>query len=315
LDDALFPDLLPNLQSLEQRSLSFQNIHQVYGTGWTIAGMTASQCGIAFVTPLITDRNSMFGVENFLPKANCLSDLLQEQGYDMHFIKGSALSFAGVGNFYKSHSFKEVSGRDYYLKKLGDANVNKNYWGVYDDTLFEQAKKKYQALQALDNPFGLFLITIDTHNPGYPSESCADNPYADGDNAVLNAIRCSDSLASDFIREVINSEGFDDTILVVASDHFAMKFSNSAWDKLQQAERRNLLMMFGQDLPAQVNDKPGSTLDVGPTVLGLLGYDVSKLGFGRSLLQDEDTLFVNVQAFNSFLVRHSDYLKSLWYPE
>ena len=68
LDESLFPGLMPNLGSLEEESVSFTNVHQIYGTGWTIAGMVASQCGIPLVTPN-GNKNSMSGMDQFLPGA------------------------------------------------------------------------------------------------------------------------------------------------------------------------------------------------------------------------------------------------------
>ncbi|MEK9943113.1 MAG: hypothetical protein VW771_11650, partial [Gammaproteobacteria bacterium] len=51
LDETLFPGLTPNLARLEREGLSLTNLRQVPATGWTIAGMVASQCGQPLVTP------------------------------------------------------------------------------------------------------------------------------------------------------------------------------------------------------------------------------------------------------------------------
>lgn len=311
-DPEVFPGLLPKLQQRENQALSFTNIHQAYGTGWTIAGMAASQCGVAFVTPFKTDKNSMFGVDNFMPRAQCLGDLLHPEDYSLHFMKGSLLSFAGVGNFYKTHNFTEVNGWEHYYKKFQGV-IEKNHWGLYDDILLEQAKQKYDALTKQEKPFGLFLVTVDSHNPGYPSPSCEKTYQAD-DNPVLNAVHCSDDLVVDFIDHILTSDKFKDTVLVVASDHYAMPFSNPAWDKLEQTERRNLLMMFAKGQGPKLIDKPGSTLDVAPTILNLLGYKIQGLGFGRSLLSEQSILFSDIKTFDDFLQEHNGFLKSLWFP-
>ncbi len=96
LDERLFPGLMPNLGSLEEESLSFTNVHEVYGTGWTIAGMVASQCGIPLVTPS-GNESAMTGMDQFLPGAECLGDILDEAGYDLNYMGGAILSFAGNG--------------------------------------------------------------------------------------------------------------------------------------------------------------------------------------------------------------------------
>jgi phosphoglycerol transferase len=74
-DETLFPGLMPRLRALESESLSFTGVVQAPGTGWTIAGMVASQCGIPLFTP--SHGNSMSGLDSFLPAATCLGDLLK----------------------------------------------------------------------------------------------------------------------------------------------------------------------------------------------------------------------------------------------
>jgi phosphoglycerol transferase len=71
-DEKLFPDLVVGLRQLESQSTSFTNIKQSAYTGWTVAGMVASQCGIPLVTP--SHGNSMSGMDSFLSSAVCLGD-------------------------------------------------------------------------------------------------------------------------------------------------------------------------------------------------------------------------------------------------
>ena len=75
-DEATFPGLVPNLKALEASGTSFTDISQVSATGWTIAGLTATQCGIPLFTP--SHGNSMSGLEEFLPNAMCVGDLLSD---------------------------------------------------------------------------------------------------------------------------------------------------------------------------------------------------------------------------------------------
>ena len=61
-DETLFPGLIKGLRELESKSTYFTNIKQVPGTGWTIGGMVASQCGIPLFTP--SHGNSMSGISS-----------------------------------------------------------------------------------------------------------------------------------------------------------------------------------------------------------------------------------------------------------
>ncbi len=64
LDKNLFPDLTPNLSTLEGKGLSFTNIASPKATNWTIAGLSATQCGIPLFTP-VASGSSMSGVDEF----------------------------------------------------------------------------------------------------------------------------------------------------------------------------------------------------------------------------------------------------------
>jgi phosphoglycerol transferase len=131
-DETVFPGLIKGLRELESNSTYFTNIKQVTGTGWTVGGMTASQCGIPLFTP--SHGNSMSGMDQFLSSAVCLGDALNNNGYQMNYMGGASLDFAGKGKLYKSHGFKNVLGRAELVPKL----ENKTYrtgWGLYDDSL------------------------------------------------------------------------------------------------------------------------------------------------------------------------------------
>ena len=103
---------------MESISTTFTQIKEISGTGWTIGGMTASQCGIPLVTP--SHGNSMSGMDAFLPDAICLGDLLCKEGYELHYFHNSSIDFAGTGKFYCTHGFQEASGKVKLSKMMHD---------------------------------------------------------------------------------------------------------------------------------------------------------------------------------------------------
>lgn len=304
LDQTLFPGLMPRLAALEQRALSFTNLHQVYGTGWTIAGMAASQCGLPLVTP--GDANSMSGADQFLPGARCLGDVLQAAGYDLHFLGGADLDFAGKGTFYRTHGFTHVSGRDELQPGLPDPDYVAP-WGLYDDSLLDIGRQTFDRLSVQDQPFGLFLLTLDTHPPAEHLSATCPRP---GKNPMLDAMRCADRMAAAFIGHIIDGPHASNTLVVVLSDHLAMR--NSAWNTLEKGERRNLAMVFHPDLPPARIERAGSTLDIAPTVLGLLGNPTPGFGYGRDLLAPGPTLVEAPEDVDDQLMSDRPFLASLW---
>lgn len=234
-NQSIFPGLIQNLRKWESRSINFTNVKQVAGTGWTIAGMVASQCGIPLVTTG-SNGNSMGAMDQFLPGATCLGELLNRAGYQLTYRGGADLNFAGKGKFYKTHGFTDVKGFHELKNELQDQSYRTG-WGLYDDTTFDIAYKDFLSLSEKKKPFGLFMLTLDTHHPeGHMPKRCENVRYEDGSNPILNAVSCSDKLIGEFLDKIASSPYADDTLVVVASDHFAMP--NTARSQLESAERR-----------------------------------------------------------------------------
>ena len=315
-DESRFPGLITGLKELEKDALSFAEIQQVVGTGWTIAGMTASQCGV----PLITTGgggNSMDGLDRFLPGAACMGDLMHTAGYHLYYLGGASLEFGGKGKFFTSHGFDQVEGRETLTDELEDPKYLSD-WGIYDDSLLDMAFDRFLKLSASREKFGLFLLTLDTHHPdGHINRSCQGLFYGDGSNPMLNAVACSDRIISNFVKRILESEYANNTLIVIVSDHLAIQ--NKAWallNKNGERARRNLFMVLGPGfIKPRLISKPGSTFDIGPTVLGLLDLDTPFLGLGRSLLGVEPTLvesFKTTEVLNANILGWKDDLVQLW---
>ena len=285
-DEKVFPGLMPNLKKLEKQAIHFTNIRQVMDTGWTVAGMTASQCGLPLVTP--SHGNSMNGMDSFMQSAVCLGDLLSSAGYYLSYMAGADPAFSGKGKFYQSHGFDRVRGTDDLLPKLDNPEYL-NSWGLYDDSLFELAWQHFEELaqDKSKQPFGLFTLTLDTHHPaGHPTSACEHIRYQNGDNEMLNAVACADFLINRFINKLRSSPYASNTVIVLVSDHLAL--ANKAADLLEQTERRNLFMMIDPAAPEPRRvDAQGSTLDIGSTLLPLIGFD-EHIGLGRNLLDKQN---------------------------
>ncbi|MGC3874709.1 sulfatase-like hydrolase/transferase [Halomonas sp. GXIMD04776] len=284
-DERLFPDLLPQLQELRSESAYLSGIEQTPGAGWTIAGLVNTQCGLPLVTPG-AGANEMGKVAHFLPKAKCFAEYLGENGFDTVYMGGSSAKFAGKGRFLEQHGFDTVRDK-HYFKEWQQTKGKFAVWGAYDDEVLESTYAEFVELSKKETPFALFALTMDTHHPhGHISPSCQEVRYRDGDIKTLNALRCADRLVSRFIERVRHSPYYQNTRLVVLSDHLAMV--NDAQEIIEQADKReNLLMVFDSDVAPGERRVQGTMLDVGATLMSLMGADKTALGFGRSLLEPE----------------------------
>lgn len=307
-DKLVFPNLTPNLDRYEHDSLAFKNVKQANSTGWTIAGMVASQCGLPLITPKGSE-NLMGGADRFLPNAVCMGDLLSDYGYNLSFIGGADIEFAGKGNFYKTHSFDSIKGKNELLNEHKDLNMSA--WGVYDDDLFDILINEYVELSNRNQPFALFGLTLDTHHPsGHVSEQCDDLVFGDGSNPMLNAIACSDQLVFQFVERLRNHPAFNNTLVVLASDHLAMP--NTASELLNSLDRKNLFLVLNSDEEPIYDQEETTTFDIAPTVLSLMGFDnVAGLGLGRNLVS-AGVHSLGLEIVDEIILKKRAFFKSFW---
>ena len=295
-DDEAFPNLTPELGALKNESLDFSHTMQLPGTDYTIAGMVASQCGIPLFAPF--EGNASASLSSFFPQNICLGDILKNSGYENYFVQGANLRFAGKDVFLKSHGFDYLYGAEELKTTVADPNY-KNDWGYYDDTVLDEAWKKFESLSREGKRFSLFTLTVDTHHPdGFISRTCNRKKYEIGGkaNQSFSAVTCSQENIAEFINKIKVSPYFKNTIIVVSSDHLAVK--NTAWDYLNKQDRSNLFFVIRGDQPDEqdVLAVKRNTMDNGATVLDLLGGD-NFIGLGRSSLsgQSLSEVFLNMK--------------------
>jgi phosphoglycerol transferase len=279
LNNDAFPGLTPHLRQLESKSTTFTDINQDEYSHHTIGGMVASQCGFPLITP--SHANSMSGMDHYLQSAVCLGDLLHKKNYHLSYYGGSELDFAGKGKFYATHKFDRIQGKNDLVASLEDKNYLSD-WGLFDDSLLPIVYDEFIKTSQEKSQFAIFLVTLDTHHPnGIPSKICYNHQYEDGGNSMLNAVACSDYLLGDFVRTIREFRFGKDTVIVIASDHLAFNNATS-YDALRKNERKNLFLINTNESKAIKVSTPGSTLDLGSTILLYLGFR-GEIGLGRDL--------------------------------
>jgi len=289
-DDNLFPELTPELNAVKASGIDFSHTGQLPGMDYTIAGMVASQCGIPLFAPF--EGNSSASMSSFFPKNICLGDILKASGYNNYFIQGADLRFAGKDIFLTSHGFDYTYGAQ-ELKNIVEDQSYRNNWGFYDDTVLNEVYKKFIELSEKGERFSLFTLTVDTHHPdGFISKTCQRQSYnyEGKENKSFSAVACSQEHIAKLIEKIKASPYFDQTLIVVSSDHLAM--NNSAYKYLTPQDRNNLFFVLPGNAPeAELKSMKRNPMDNGATVLDLLGGD-NVIGLGRSSFSAESLSFI-----------------------
>lgn len=288
-DKAAFGDAYAPMAALAARGIDFAGVQQIQNTGWTIAGMVASQCGVPLMPFGLLQGSEFDQVEQFLPGVRCLGDLLRERGYTGVYLGGADLDFAGKRQFLTQHGYARSLGLD-ELEHRVPADY-RNSWGLHDDSVFDLALEQARALHGGARPYFLTILTLSAHFPvGYPARRCErwQGPF-DGED-ILYSVECTGRLIHDLV-DALEREGLlDNSIVAVVSDHLSMK--NSAWRQLNEGPRTNTFFALGSGIESRRIARPSSMLDVFPTLLDLLDGPAAttKAGLGVSLLRNEPTL-------------------------
>lgn len=286
---------LRNITKLDNQ-VSFSNIGYVRGSGWTIAGHVSFICGV----PLIGTGNSAGKIKTFLPKATCFSDIISNAGYMNIYLSGTDINFAGTRNFLESHSFSSIIDKNILSKKYPEEQF-KTKWGIDDKVVFDEAFNIFVDKSKLNKPFSLFVSTINTHSPGHTSFSCDTHI----DDSYLNSVICADKTIAEFISKVQHTEYYDNTTIILISDHGLMH-----WESLigKRMHRSNLFSVFHKNLRNEIVNTEGTVLDQLPTALEVVSRTKSELGFGRSIYSENRSL-------GKLNDTHNDFARSLWaYP-
>jgi hypothetical protein len=269
LDDKIFPGLMPNLQRLSKEGLTFTNLYQFHNVSFTTAGIIASQCGLTIIDPQY-DPDSFFSIrKDYMKNLVCLGDVLNKAGYYQVYMGGADVDFGGKGLFFQNHGYNLTLGKA-ELKNYLPSKKYLTAWGLYDDSLFNLALLMYKKLSAMDKPFNLTLLTLDTHVPGgETSLSCPE--YKKNKNSMLNAVHCTDYLLGIFISEIKKQPLYKNTVIALIADHLAPK--KVAMNLYPADYDRKLFATFLNTGEKGKIDVLSSPFDLAPTILNIINVN------------------------------------------
>ncbi len=324
-----FGQIYDPLHRLGQKGRVFEEVEQVEMLGHSIAGMVAAQCGLPLVPNglLPTKRAGTRGA--FLPGHACLGDVLSEHGYATGFFVGGALDYGGIDRLYAQHGFDKIVGRDQLRSRSqrrpsdvglpGADEVMR--WGVHDSVVFEAALDQARQFEQGDAPWALVVETIGPHGPdAFLSPPCRRPGEGQTHRDILRGVECVAEVTEDFVAQLYQITSPQDTLVVVVSDHLAHRMV-SAISQLRKLKRRNTAIFLGAGVPVERVAKPGSMMDIYPTILQAMGFSIAeeRAGMGVSLLSPDRQSLVEqlgVTEIDRRLDRDTDLARIIWHgPE
>jgi phosphoglycerol transferase MdoB-like AlkP superfamily enzyme len=298
-------EVTPNLNKLvkENGSLYFNNYYQLIGRGNTSDAefVTHNSLYPSMEEPTYTQYvdNTFYG----------LPWILRDNGYTAWAFHGYEKEFWNRNNAYINQGFQRFISQDDYdlVETIG--------FGITDEEFFKQSMDYLKKLDKLDdNPFYAFMITLTSHNPfKMPEEYQILNIKAEHKDTLLGnyiqSVHYLDKALGEFIEELKKEGLYDESLLVIYGDHFAINSLNKDDQKMMtdylgytydlDEMMKVPLIIHIPDLETNVTlNRVGSMLDFMPTILNIMGYENEKgLMFGRDLINYEGQNFVAPQTY------------------
>jgi phosphoglycerol transferase MdoB-like AlkP superfamily enzyme len=206
-----------------------------------------------------------------------IARVLKREGYATLFLYG------GRGVFDGMRSFALRNGYDRFIEqKHFDRPTFTTVWGVCDEDLFARAIEEFHQLAQAGKPFFGTVLSVSNHKPyTYPKGRIAEDP---DQRRRENAVKYSDFALGEFFRAARRESFWTNTIFAVVADHGARVYGEQS---IPIHSYEIPLVIVGPatvKAPARLGQLGGS-LDVAPTILGLIGRPYQSLFFGQDLLR------------------------------
>lgn len=258
-------DLTPNIDALAKEGIWFSNL---YATG------TRSVRGLEAIVSGFTPTPAKSVVK--LPKSQrgffTLAELLANAGYDTSFIYGGEAQFDNMRRFFMNNGFDTVIDKNDY-----DDPVFTGSWGVSDEDLFNRAHETFS--NAGSKPFFSLIFSSSNHSPFEFPDGRID--LYDADKATVNnAVKYADHTLGEFIARAKKGSYWKDTVFLIVADHNSRVYGS----ELVPVTRFHIpAVIVGGSIEPQVFAPVASQIDLGPTLLSLIGVGAEHPMIGRDL--------------------------------
>jgi phosphoglycerol transferase MdoB-like AlkP superfamily enzyme len=217
-----------------------------------------------------------------------LARILKRDGYQTLFLYGGRGLFDGMRAYALQNGYDRFVEQKHFPKP-----VLTTIWGVSDEDLMARSIEEFRELAKTGQPFFGTVLSVSNHKPyTYPKGRIPENPDA---RLRDHAVKYSDYALGQFFQAARKESFWTNTIFVVVADHGARVYGSQS---IPIHSYEIPLLIAGPAAvkkPARV-PRLGCSMDVAPTLLGLIGRPYESLCFGHDLLRsppETDRVLIN----------------------
>ena len=247
--------LSPNIDRLSRDAWTFT---RMYATGTrSVRGIEAVVAGFS-PTPAQAVVKQPKSQQGFYT----LAQTLKARGYDTTFYYGGESHFDNMRGFLLGNGFQRViEQRDYPDPTFAGS------WGVSDEDLLNRAHEEFARLHAAGKPFLGFVFSSSNHDPFEFPEGRIEL-YEEPRQTRNNAAKYADFAVGQFFRQAMASDYWNDTVFLVVADHDSRVFGQ---DLVPIDGFHIPAMILGAGIVPRRDTRIASQIDLGPTLLSLIG--------------------------------------------
>lgn len=266
---------MPFLDSLCGRSLVLTNAFA------NAERSNKSMCALLAGIPSFTEdafMNTTYGGN----RVDGLGARLKELGYSTAFFHG------GLNGEYKFDSFTKACGFDSYFGKdeFGDDRFYDGHWGIYDEEFLQYTAARISEQQ---QPFCSVVFTLSSHDP-FPVPEPYKGRFPKGTQDIHESLGYVDMSIRRFFESASKEAWFANTFFVITGDHTYQYNVHPPWYRNPAGRFAVPILFFSPDGSFRGrDDRIAQHLDIGPSILDLVGYEGHISTFGQSVFKRDRT--------------------------
>ncbi|APD06764.1 phosphatidylglycerol--membrane-oligosaccharide glycerophosphotransferase [Flavobacteriaceae bacterium UJ101] len=274
--------ITPTLDSLTREGIFFSNL---LATGTrTVRGMEA----ITLSIPPTPGRSIVKRPDN--RGLFTIGEVFKQKGYQRNFFYGGDGYFDNMNQFFGGNGFNIYDrGRGFLLgddiqtirTNIDDDEVTfENAWGVCDEDIYKKVIKQADESFQKEEPFFDFVMTTSNHKPYTYPENAIDIPSGTGRDG---AVKYTDYAIKQFLKEIKNKPWYQNTVIVIMSDHCAS--SAGKWElDVENYHIPAMILNLPESSSKEVH-KLCSQIDLFPTLFGLLHWSYETNLYGQDIMK------------------------------